>query len=210
MSARAIAVFGGAFDPIHYGHLRTVAQVQAALKFAQVRFVPTARPPHRAAPLASGDDRVAMLKLALAAVPDAVIDTCEFARPGPSYMVDTLASLRAQARERPLALILGADALWGFADWHRSADILRLAHIVAMTRPAAPAGVPPWALPRLTDDAGALDEGYGRVWLQSVTAQPISSTAVRTAVATGDPPLDWLPPAVWQYILSKGLYRSQR
>ena len=211
---RALGVFGGAFDPIHYGHVRTVAEVRAALDLACVHFIPTARPPHRAPPIASAEHRLEMLRLALADIPGAVADPREFMRPGPSFTVDTLASLRAEFPTQPLILIIGADALAGFATWHRADEILELASIVAMTRPGAgaPPGLVPelaaWAQPRRAPTAAALAEKPGRVWLQSVTPQPISSSAVRAAIARREAPTEWLSPGVWQYILSNKLYRA--
>ena len=209
---RALGVFGGAFDPIHYGHVRTVAEVRAALDLACVHFIPTARPPHRAPPVASAEHRLEMVRLALAELTGVVADPREFMRPGPSFTVDTLTSLRAEFPAQPLILIIGADALAGFETWHRAEEILQLASIVAMTRPGARPGVvadlPAWAQPRRAPTAAALAEAPGRVWLQSVTPQPISSSAVRAAIARRDTPTEWLSPSVWQYILSNELYRA--
>ena len=94
MSARPLAIFGGTFDPVHIGHL-TVAWEAAELLDAEVRLMPANVPPHRAAPLASAAERVAMLRAALAGQPRLVLDARELERDGPSYTIDTLIELRA-------------------------------------------------------------------------------------------------------------------
>ena len=96
-----IGVFGGTFDPIHYGHLRPALEVLEKLDLAQVRMLPSAQPPHRDWPVASAQQRLAMLELAIAGEARLVADDCELRRKGPSYMVDTLEELQRPATELP-------------------------------------------------------------------------------------------------------------
>lgn len=140
-----IGVYGGTFDPVHYGHLRTSLEVREALELDELRFVPCQIPPHRGAPGATPEQRVAMLRAALADAPYGVrIDTRELERAGPSFMFDTLSSIRDDIGSKtPLALIVGSDAFHGLHRWHRWQSLIELAHIVVMQRPGTE---PTWPL----------------------------------------------------------------
>ena len=215
--AAPLAILGGTFDPVHYGHLRAADEVRAALALPEVRLVPAGDPPHRTKPLASASDRVAMLELAVRDFPQLAIDTREIARGGKSYTVDTLADFRAEMPLRPLALVAGADVFRALPGWHRWRALFDLAHIVVVPRPgvATDADLPPalaeeWRA-RLTADARLLRSRLaGAIYVQPVSAQPISSTAIRAALAAGDARsveiAGLLPAAVLAYIESHRLY----
>ena len=130
-----IGLFGGTFDPIHYGHLRTAFELWQELRLAEVRFLPTGSPPHRDDPLASSELRLAMVRAAVADQPAFVVDDREIRRTGISYSVDTVTELRAEYPDRSLCLLLGMDAFLGLPNWHRWRDLLGLAHIVVAHRP---------------------------------------------------------------------------
>ena len=130
-----IGILGGTFDPIHYGHLRFASAVRSALGLTKVHVIPAGVPPHREAPWASPQDRMAMTKLGCAEFPSLQPDDREVGRAGPSYTVDTLQELHSEDRNRPLALLLGTDALQGLASWHRWQQLFTLAHIVVVERP---------------------------------------------------------------------------
>ena len=188
---RPLALLGGTFDPVHYGHLRLADELRRALAPLEMRLVPARDPPHRETPAASAADRLAMLRLAVEEFPALAIDGRELARDGKSYTVLTLEELRADAPERPLVLVLGADALLGLPTWHRWHDVLALAHLVVVARPGtmlAIDGMPPhlrreWEA-RVQPDAGAIRRtSGGSIVVQAVTPQPISATAIRAALA---------------------------
>jgi nicotinate-nucleotide adenylyltransferase len=213
-----LAILGGMFDPVHYGHLRFADEVQNALAPIEVRLVPASDPPHRGATRASASDRVAMLRLALVEFPALAIDTREIERGGKSYTVDTLGSLRREEPERPLILLVGADAFHGFPKWHHWRQLFRLAHIVVVPRPgvdletALPAALADEWNARKTDDARLLRlRTAGSIYVQPVSAHPISSTAIRAALNGGNgKPVEiagLLPVPVLAYIDSKQLYR---
>ena len=130
-----ICILGGTFDPVHFGHLRPALEVQEALEIPRVHLVPCRLPPHRDLPQASPQQRLELLQLAVAKEPALAIDTRELDRSGPSYMVDTLASLRAERGQQPLCLALGMDALLGLESWYHWRDIAELCHLVVMQRP---------------------------------------------------------------------------
>ncbi len=206
-SARLLGVFGGTFDPVHCGHVAVADALMRALPLSRIIFVPAARPPHRPAPTACARDRLAMLRLALASDRRFAIDETEYEREGPSYMVDTLAVLRARHKE-PLALILGMDAFVSLPAWHRWRRILGLAHVVIVSRPGLEGALPEWIRPRLVETPEALLEtGSGRAFLFTASARPESATALRQALADGTAPVAWLPDGVPDYIEAHGLYR---
>lgn len=212
-----IGVFGGTFDPVHHGHLRPAFEVMEALELDEMRFVPSRLPPHRPAPHASPEHRFDMLQLAVAGEPRFTVDTRELERDGPSYMADTLASLRDEFGDTPLFLVLGLDAFLGLGAWHEWRRIPDLAHIVVAHRPG-------WQLDsqvrgsaealdllrtaRVDHPAGLMARPAGGVWLQPVTPLDISATALRALVAGGKSPRYLLPDPVWRYIEKEGLYRA--
>ena len=100
-----MGVFGGTFDPIHYGHLRTAFEMLQALRFEEVRFMPCGRPPHRGTPFADATVRLKMVQVATEGQHGFVVDDRELQREGPSYSVDTLTVLRSEFPLQPLALI---------------------------------------------------------------------------------------------------------
>jgi nicotinate-nucleotide adenylyltransferase len=208
-----IGILGGTFDPVHLAHLRCGLELLEYLRLAELRFLPCRQPPHRAIPAAEPAQRLAMLRLALAGQPGFSIDERELRRTGPSYMVDTLESLRAELPAQPLCLIVGLDAFAQLPTWHRWERLIELAHIAVMTRPglrAAPGGEVAVLLERWrADDPPALHAApAGRILLCPVTSLEISATQVRTLVAQGRSARYLVPERVLDYIRREGLYRT--
>jgi nicotinate-nucleotide adenylyltransferase len=133
--SQAIGILGGTFDPIHFGHLRTALELCDALNLAQVRLIPCYQPVHRKLPAASPQQRLAMVKEAIAGEPALQVDTCEIDRQGPSYTIDTLQILSKNFPNTPLCMIMGIDALLSFSSWHRWEEILTLSHLIVAHRP---------------------------------------------------------------------------
>jgi nicotinate-nucleotide adenylyltransferase len=208
---KPLAIFGGTYDPVHIGHLRVAWEAAEALD-AEVRLMPAHVPPHRAQPLASASDRVAMLRLALAGQSRLALDQRELSRPGPSYTVETLRDLRREiGPERPLLLLVGADAYAGLPTWHDWLALYALAHVVVLTRPGHPVewtGV--LALEtraRRADGAAILREAPGgRVLELAVTALEVSASYLRAEFAAGREPRYLVPDAVLAYIRAHRLY----
>ena len=208
---RPIGIFGGTFDPIHYGHLRTALELRQTLGLAQVRFVPAANPPHRAAPMSDGALRLRLVKAAIRGERGFVADDRELAREGPSYTVDTLRSFRREFKSRSLCLLLGMDAFLGLPSWHRWQELLDLAHIVVAHRPG-------WRAPdvgtigewlrarRTTSPADLRATPAGRVYVQPVTQLEISSTDLRAALRAGLDPKFLMPDSVRRIILTTECY----
>jgi nicotinate-nucleotide adenylyltransferase len=211
---KPIGVFGGTFDPIHYGHLRTAFELLQALRLDELRFMPCGNPPHRVAPVADSRLRLKMVTEATRRQAGFVVDDRELHREGPSYSVDTLQTLRAEFPERPLALIIGMDAFLGLPRWYHWRELLQLAHIVVAHRPG-------WRAP----DIGPLGEllaergthrienlhrtTSGHVYIHDVTQLEISSSEIRELVALGRDPRFLMPDAVRDLILQSGCYAAE-
>ena len=208
---RPLGVFGGMFDPIHYGHLRTAHELFELLDLEAIAFVPAGDPPHRAPPLADGATRLAMVRAAIEGDARFLVDDRELRRAGPSYTVLTLEELRAERGAQPIALIMGMDAFAGLDSWHRAAELIGLAHIIVAVRPGAqpPRGGLAAALlrDRGCDDARRLAGApAGLVYVNMGTQLDVSSSAVRDVVAAGRDPRYLMPEAVRRIIIARGSY----
>lgn len=207
-------LYGGTFDPVHNGHL-AVARAAAATLLAEVRMLPARIPPHRPAPIASDAQRARMLTLALADERMIVVDARELERPGPSYTIQTLLSVRDELGEQaPIGLLLGSDAFLGLPTWRLWREFLALAHLVVAIRPGVDlAALPPelaaacaghWS--GQADDLRSLPAG--RVYLLDVGARPESSTTLRALLAGGGDWTGMVPAAVADYIRREHLYQA--
>ncbi|HCU54305.1 MAG TPA: nicotinic acid mononucleotide adenylyltransferase [Gammaproteobacteria bacterium] len=203
-----IGIFGGTFDPIHYGHLRPAEEARDQLALKEVRFVPAGQPPLRTRPVASAAQRLAMVELAIRGIDRFRVDARELLHEGPSYTVLTLESLRRELPTTPLCLLIGMDQFLGFERWHRWPEIPDLAHLVVLRRPGAVLGtLPGWAQPRFTEAIADLRaSSAGRLAFLPVHPQDISATRIREALARGDSVSRLLPETVLAYIHTNHLY----
>jgi nicotinate-nucleotide adenylyltransferase len=205
-------VFGGTFDPIHLGHLRCAWEVSVALE-APIHMIPCRMPVHRGDPSADADHRMHMLNLALAGKQRLLADDRELRRETPSWMVDTLSSLRDDHPDDGLCLIVGEDAFAGLHRWHRWQALFELAHIVIISRPghqtSRASELSEFIRARLrSDTTELLEAGAGLVLRLTVTALEISASAIRGHYAAGGDARYLLPESVREYIVAHGLYRS--
>ncbi len=206
-----MAIFGGTFDPIHYGHLRTAFELMESLRLPEVRFLPAGTPPHRERPVADARVRLEMVRAAIGGQPGFVVDDRELHREGPSYSVDTLLDLRAEYAHRSICLVVGMDAFLDLPKWYHWREILQLAHVLVAHRPG-------WRVPdmgplnelladRGTGRVGDLHESRaGRIYIHAVTQLEISSTAIRELVSNGGDPRFLMPDEVRKTILDSGCY----
>jgi nicotinate-nucleotide adenylyltransferase len=210
-----IGLFGGTFDPIHYGHLRTAFELWQTLKLSELRFLPTGNPPHRHHPLADANLRLAMVQAAVADQPAFVVDDREIRRAGVSYSVDTMTELRNEFPERSLCLLLGMDAFLGLPNWHRWRELLDLTHVVVAHRPGwkAPTMGPLGEL-MVDRGTGSVQDLHkakaGRIYVHGVTQLEISSTELRNLIIAGRDPRFLVPDAVREIILETGCYARLR
>lgn len=214
-----IGILGGAFDPIHFGHLRMAQELAEICRLDQVRFIPTANPPHRSQPRATPDQRLAMVKLAIADNPVFCCDEREISRhaekSSPSYTIDTLQSLNIELGEEvAICLLLGSDAFLGLPTWHRWEELLDYCHIIVAHRPSAALQAQDLPLPlkQLWDKSGITDavelakNKAGRIMLLPITPLDISSTHIRENLKLGKSPRYLMPNAVIDYIEAQPLY----
>ncbi len=206
-----IGIFGGTFDPVHYGHLRTLDYVQKSLSLDSIFLVPLGRAVHREQPVASAEQRFKMLLLAAAKQHDFIIDDREIRSDSPSYTVDTLESFREEIPQTSIALIVGSDAFNHFHEWHKTERILQLANLVIMFRPGHPISHTP-AIQNLLETRGCDDKhGFiqshaGKILPLEVPQVPISSTDVRHSVSHGNDISEMVPAPVERLIRLQGLY----
>lgn len=201
-----IGIFGGTFDPVHYGHIKPALSIKQALNLSQLRFIPNHHPPHREQPWLTARQRVTLLEIALNDVPDVVIDEREIDRAGPSYMVDTLKSLRADFSNEGLCLIIGMDAFISISAWFQWQSLFDLCHLVVTTRPgfdekqvAAKMSVEDYQFlaSKIVQDANALSaRETGKILLKSVPQLDISSTQIRAKLLNNEDVSDWMPEQV--------------
>ena len=212
---KPIGVFGGAFDPVHYGHLALARETADRLDLTEVRFVPANVPPHRGQPHASAEQRVQMLKLAISGNPCFVLDQREILREGASYTVDTLSAIRSEwGGKRPLCLLMGADTFAGLASWHRCKKLFKLAHIVVAQRPGfdlrhlqSPLKEE-FAKRSAKSPHASHDKPCGAIIVVEVKPVDISASMIREKLAGGKSVRDLLPGLVLDYIQAQGLYHG--
>ena len=207
-----VGVFGGTFDPVHYGHLRSALELVERLQLEQLRLMPSASPPHRDTPSCSALHRAAMVELAVAGEPRLACDKRELARHGKSYTIDSLVELRQELGDNhSLCMVVGCDAVLDITTWHRWESLLDWAHVVVIARPG-------WHLPtdgtvarwlrqhRLADPTLLRQRPAGGILIEELRPLAISSTEIRELLAAGRSARYLLPQAVLDYIQSHDLY----
>ena len=196
---------------MHYGHLRAALEARELLGLEDFRLLPAGTPPHREGTMASSQDRLNMLKLAVAAYPEFRVDDREVRREGRSFMADTLAEIRAEAGKTPVLLIIGQDAANELDSWHDWKSLFGLAHMVIMRRPGAR---PAWKGELrermengLVQKAGHLrNTPSGSVLPLQITQLAISSTDIRERMRAGLSARFLMPDSVIDYIDQHQLY----
>lgn len=178
-----LILFGGTFDPVHHAHINAALAVSKALAGADVRLLPNALPPHRAQPVATSEQRLAMLAIATRDHPQLHVDDRELRRSGPSWTIDTLLELRSLHPDTPLVLVLGADSLASLHQWHRWQEYPALCHLAVLPRPGAAAPAP--VVLNAFTEAGAaslLQQPAGLRLMLSAPLMEVSASAVRRAL----------------------------
>lgn len=209
-----IGVYGGTFDPIHYGHLRPALEILEAFGLSQIRFIPCGQPPHRNLPHATAAQRLAMVQQAIGGVPRFVCDAREIQREGTSYMIDTLRSLQTEMAGHSLCLLLGMDAFAALHTWHDWRGIPALCNVLVMHRPEfEPAQViqdaelKQWvADAQVQDITTFLNSRAGKLMFYAVTQLDISSTRIREAIKQQRSVRYLLPDSVIALIEQEGIY----
>ena len=209
-----IGLLGGTFNPIHNAHLRLAQELADALNFSEVRFIPSANPPHKTAPKISAQHRAAMVQLAITDNSLFKLDTRELDRTGASFTIDTLISLQEElGGSVALCLMMGSDAFSKLNTWHRWQALLDYCHIILVQRPASA------TQPKLAEELSVLlhnhytenisdltNENAGYIHMQKITALDITSTNIRAQLVAGVSPRYLMPDNVIACIKNNNLY----
>jgi nicotinate-nucleotide adenylyltransferase len=213
-----VAVFGGSFNPIHYGHLLLADEVLDLLGLDRVLFVPAAAPPHKpSAQLAPAADRFEMVRLAIAGHPRFAVSDLELRRTGPSYTVDTLQALAAAGDE--LFLVIGSETFLDLLSWREPRRLASLARLVVIPRAGSAFDPESAAAQKVLREIG-VDGGFvhveaGRplpprgVLIVHAASLPLSASDLRRRVREGRSLAFRMPPAAVEYMLARGLYRTE-
>lgn len=198
-----LAIMGGTFDPIHYGHLVAAEGARHQFNLQKVIFVPAGRPPHKAnKPMTDPVHRLAMTRLAVKSNPYFEVSAIEIERPGPSYTIDTVRWMARIYPDAEIYFITGADAVLEILTWKNVKELIQICYFIAATRPG-------YRLDGLQQVLGAFPREYlNKIYTMEVPALAISSTDIRRRVSEGRPIKYLLPEPVEEYIYEKGLYRS--
>lgn len=215
MSSNPIGIFGGTFDPVHFGHLRMVQEVAEYCSLESVRMIPAGIPPHRSRPQCEAIHRLEMVRIAASGNPLLVPDDRETRKTMPCYSVETLTELRSElGKDKPICLMVGADAFLGLATWHEWERIFDLAHVIVAQRPGFDLALKgplseEYEKRREKDPAVLRHLPSGKILNVDITLLDISSSMIRQCLARGKSVRYLLPDAVLDYIRSHGLYREK-
>lgn len=209
----SIAIFGGTFDPVHLGHIQTSLAIQAHCDFDKYYFLPCKMPVHKEPSLATNQHRIAMLERALKELPQFAIDLREIERNSPSYMVETLTSIRQQYPDAALTLIMGYDAFCSLPLWFEWQQLIKLAHLLIINREQSEHVALPHELKQLLkhhetqDKKDLINNHSGFIYLFNAGDYAISSTRIRRELKQQQQVTQMLPAAVYSYIKKWNLYQ---
>lgn len=209
---KSIGIFGGTFDPIHFGHLRAAFEIYQALKLDEMRLIPCRYPPHRGIPIADASHRLHMVSLAIENS-CLKLDEQEMKREGPSYTIDTLMSLRREFPYSALYMVIGLDSFLTLSSWYQWEKLIQLANIVVIHRTG-------WNFPekgdmmdffkahslKSEDNIHQHEYASGKILTQAITSLDIKASGIRSMIASGQSPEFLLPKNVLKYIQQKSLY----
>lgn len=202
-SQKRIGLFGGTFDPIHYGHLVLAECARHECELDRVVFIPAARPPHKHKEAVLGENyRYEMVRLAIKDNPHFEVSRVEIDRSGYSYTVDTVRYFRSHCPGAEIYFITGLDALLDLKSWKDVGELVKLCRFVTAVRPGFEL--------REDDDRlrGLPAEFWRNLQIIEVPGLYISSTDLRYRIATGKPVRYLLPAVVEEYIRQHGFYRE--
>ena len=215
-----IGIFGGSFDPPHFGHIKSALALIEFFPFEQIRFVPCQISPHKNFVHASAAHRLQMLNLVSKGVVELKVDAIELNRSPPSYTIDTLIELREElGKQVSLVLILGSDVYLKFCQWHQYEKILSYCHLMILHRPGYELTVikkdPDYKCEKeflehySTEDITNLENmPAGKIYINELEKIDISSSEIREMIAAGEQPRYVIPGVIWNYIKRNKLYKA--
>lgn len=220
MTTSLVGIFGGTFDPIHCGHLRIAEEIVAALSLREMRFMPAGMPRLRQPPIASPQQRTAMVRAAIQGNARLVLDDREINRPGASVTVESLRELKQELGGNvTLCFVIGADAFMKLDQWHDWRKLFGLCHFIIAARPghvlksshdALPQALTDECAPRWVASADQLKNATsGLIFVAPTTLLDVSASTLRAHIAAKESTRDLLPDAVLDYIETNHLYLGE-
>ncbi|MDC0575349.1 nicotinate-nucleotide adenylyltransferase [Nitrosomonadaceae bacterium] len=212
-----VGIFGGTFDPIHYGHLRIAEEIVKTVGLQKLYFVPAGMPRLRHSPVASPQHRVEIVRLAIQKNPDFVLDEREIYRDGVSYSIDTVREFKQEfGEEVRLCLVLGADAFIKLPEWNNWKELFNLCHFIVSTRPGYTLTLIKELLSKelreecsqrwVSNTESLRKDMSGLIFIASTTMLDISATSIRAHIAVGRSVRHLVPSVTVNYISENKLY----
>jgi nicotinate-nucleotide adenylyltransferase len=209
-----IGIFGGTFDPVHYGHLGLARAACEAAELERVIFVPLGVAPHRDQPIASPDLRVQTLAAELESYHGFEIDTTEIEKTSTSWTIETLEHFSRRMPDETLCLLMGSDAFKSIDTWHRWRSLMEYCHIIFVNRAGIEMNLNETvakflAENEMKDTKGLFAASTGGVYRIDADIPDISSSAVRERLASGLPVDEYVPEGVLNIIMKNGIYQDE-
>ena len=215
--APLVGIFGGTFDPIHYGHLRIAEEIVKTVGLQKLYFVPAGMPRLRHSPVASPQHRVEIVRLAIQKNPDFVLDEREINRGGVSYSIDTVREFKQEfGEEIRLCFVLGADAFINLPEWNNWKELFNLCHFIVSTRPGYTLTLIKELLSKelreecsqrwVSNTESLRKDTSGLIFIASTTMLDISATSIRAHIAVGRSVRYLIPDIIVNYISENKLY----
>jgi len=215
--APLVGIFGGTFDPIHYGHLRIAEEIVKTVGLQKLYFVPAGMPRLRHSPVASPQHRVEIVRLAIQKNPDFVLDEREINRDGVSYSIDTVREFKQEfGEEIRLCFVLGADAFINLPEWNNWKELFNLCHFIVSTRPGYTLTLIKELLSKelreecsqrwVSNTESLRKDTSGLIFIASTTMLDISATSIRAHIADGRSVRHLVPSVTVNYISENKLY----
>jgi len=196
-----IGIYGGSFDPIHLGHLRTATSLKTELQLDHLFLLPCCKPVHKDGLKYSSNDRLNMLNLALENFSNLEIDSREILRGGDSYMIDTLRELKQIYRDKPICLIIGMDSFQKIKTWKDWQEFSKLAHLVILQRQGSNLIDSTLDTFHTSKDSSQLKlEPNGLLYFSNCPKINISSSDIRSRISANQNLDDLLPKTVINYL----------
>ena len=210
---RLVGIFGGTFDPVHYGHSLTIAELLNTIPFEKILVIPNSLPPHRENSQASFSHRYKMTSLAFRDIEKTVVDNRENLRTGPSHAIETVKQIIAEEGKTKVILIVGSDSFDGIHSWYKWRELISLVDFLILKRLDMPLSknknVQDLISPTRFSDDLLLDRKAKSIFEIEMTPLRISSSLIRENIAKGKSIDNLINPLVKDYLKKHGLYGSK-
>ena len=210
---RLVGIFGGTFDPVHYGHSLTIAELLNTIPFEKILVIPNSLPPHRENSQASFSHRYKMTSLAFRDIEKTVVDNRENLRTGPSHAIETVKQIIAEEGKTKVILIVGSDSFDGIHSWYKWRELISLLDFLILKRLDMPLSknknVQDLISPTRFSEDLLLDRKAKSIFEIEMTPLRISSSLIRENIAKGKSIDDLINPLVKDYLKKHGLYGSK-